>query len=138
MSNRISMKKNQIQHPSVSVSKIIGSLALVMGLLLMTAVSVVASEKTEYDDVFINGYKLGFFEQLALEDHINQDIPDGDYWFEIETGLWGPVGGQAIGHINVSEDYRDFVESKLSKPRQATEVDLSALVEGCENDCLYW
>ena len=130
------MKKNQI--PSMSVSKIIGSLALVMGLLLMTAVSVVASEKAEYDDVFINGYKLGFFEQLALEDHINQDIPDGNYWFEIETGLWGPVGGPAIGHINVSEDYQDFVESKLSKPRQATKVELSALAEGCENDCLYW
>ena len=138
MSNRILMKKSQVQHPSMSVSKIIGSLALAMGLLLMTAVPVVASEKAQYDDVFINGYKLGFFEQLALEDHINQDIPDGDYWFEIETGLWGPVGKPAIGRINVSEDYRDFVESKLSKPRQAIKVDLSALVGGCENDCLYW
>ena len=66
------MKKSQSQHPSMSVSKIIGSLAFVMGLLLMTAAPVVASEKTQYDDVFINGYKLGFFEQLALEDHMDQ------------------------------------------------------------------
>ncbi len=121
-----------------SMSKIIGSLALVMGLFLMTALPAAASEEAHYEDVYFNGYKLGFFEQLALEDHINQDIPDGNYWFEIETGLWGPVGGPAIGHITISEAYRDFVESKLSKPRQATKVELSALAERCENDCLYW
>ncbi len=139
MSQWTLMKKSQIQHPSMNVSKIIGSLACVMGLLLMTAVPVVASEKAQYEDVFINGYKLGFFEQLALEDHMDQDIPDGNYWFEPETGLWGPVGGPAIGHIKVSEDYRNFVKSKLSnKLSQATEVELSASAEGCKNDCLYW
>ncbi len=121
-----------------SMSKIIGSLALVMGLFLMIALPAVASEEAQYDDVFINGYKLGFFEQLALEDHIDQDIPDGNYWFELDTGRWGPVGGTAIGYIEVPEDYRDFIESKLSKKSQATPVELSASAEECGNSCLYW
>ncbi len=122
-----------------SMSKIIGSLALVMGLFLVTALPAVAAEETQYDDVFINGYKLGFFEQLALEDHIDRDIPDGNYWFELHTGQWGPIGGPAIGHIVIPEDYWDYVESKLSNQSQeATEVELSASAEECDNSCLYW
>ena len=138
MSKKTRTKTNQIQHKSMNVSKLTGSLAIITGLLMMTAVSVTASEKVQYDDVFINGYKLGFFEQLALEDHIDQEIPDGNYWFELETGLWGPVGGPAIGHINVPEDYREYVESKLSKKNKATKVDLSASAEGCDSNCMYW
>jgi hypothetical protein len=132
------MKKKQNQKKSKSATKIVGSLALVMGLFLMTALSAAASEKAQYDDVFINGYKLGFFEQMALEDHIDQDIPDGIYWFEMETGMWGPVGGTAIGHIEVPEDYRDYVKSKLSNKNQATQVELSASAEECDTNCLYW
>jgi len=134
------MNNNQIQHPSMSVCKIIRSLALVTVLLLMTAVPAIASEQVQYDDVFINGYKLGFFEQMALEDHIDREIPDGNYWFELETGLWGPVGGTAMGRIEVSEDYREFVETKFFKPAQATKVEMSAsAVEECNNNnCLYW
>jgi len=124
----------------MSVSKIIGSIILLIGLLLVTVVPGMASEKAQYDDVFINGYKLGFFEQLALEDHIDREIPDGNYWFEMSTGMWGPVGGTAIGRIEVPEDYRDYIESKLAnKQNQVTKVDLSAsAVEECDNDCMYW
>jgi len=122
-----------------SMSKIIGSLALVMGLFLMTTLPAAASEEAQYEDVYFNGYKLGFFEQLALEDHIDRDIPDGNYWFELDTGLWGPIGGPAIGHIVIPEDYWDYVESKLSNQSQeATEVELSASAEECDNSCLYW
>ncbi len=138
MSKRILMKKSQNQNKLKSVSKTIGSLALVMGLLLMTALPAVATEEAQYDDVFINGYKLGFFEQLALEDHIDRDIADGIYWFELDTGMWGPVGGTAIGHIEIPEDYQEYVESKLSNQSQATEVELSASAEECDNSCLYW
>jgi len=110
-----------------------------MGLFLMTALPAAASEEAQYEDVYFNGYKLGFFEQFALEDHIDRDIPDGNYWFELDTGMWGPVGGSAIGHIEIPEDYRDYVESRLSKQSQeATEVELSASVEECDNNCLYW
>ncbi len=133
------MKKSLIQNILKSVSKIIGSLALVMGLFLMTALSAAAFEEAQYEDVYFNGYKLGFFEQLALEDHIDRDIPDGNYWFELHTGQWGPIGGPAIGHIVIPEDYRDYVESKLSNQSQeATEVELSASAEECDNSCLYW
>jgi len=132
------MKTNQLQNKIKSVSKIIGSLSLVMGLFLMTALPAVAAEKTQYDDVSINGYKLGFFEQMALEDHIDRDIADGDYWFELDTGMWGPVGGTAIGRIEVPENYYDYVISKLSNKNQATEVELSASAEECDTNCLYW
>jgi hypothetical protein len=128
------------QNPNITkdMFKLIGSLALVMGLFLMTALPAVAAEETQYDDVFINGYKLGFFEQMALEDHIDRDIEDGNYWFEMETGMWGPVGGEAIGHIEVPEDYQDYVKSKLSNTTQATKVEFSASAEECQSDCLYW
>lgn len=129
-------KKNQ--NKLKSVSKVIGSLALVLGLFLMTALPVAATEEVQYDDVFINGYKLGFFEQLALEDHIDRDIADGNYWFELDTGMWGPVGGTAIGRIVVPDDYKDYVESKLSKQSHATKVELSAsAAEECDNSCMY-
>ena len=137
------MKTSPILNTFKSASKIIGSLALAMGLFLMTAFPVSATEEAQYeeaqyDDVYINGYKLGFFEQMALEDHIDRDIPDGNYWFEVDTGMWGPVGGTAIGRIVVPEDYRDYVESKLSNKNQITEVELSASAEGCDSNCLYW
>ena len=48
------------------------------------------------------------------------------------------VGGNAIGHIDVPEDYRDYVKSKLSKPSRATKVEFSAAAEECTSDCLYW
>jgi hypothetical protein len=73
-----------------------------------------------------------------LEDHIDRDIADGNYWFELDTGMWGPVGGTAIGRIVIPEDYRDYVESKLSNKNQATEVELSASAEECDTNCLYW
>lgn len=120
------------------ISTIVGSCVFALGLLILSSVSALAADNTEYDDVFINGYKLGFFEQLALENHMNQDIPDGNYWFELETGLYGPVGGPAIGRITVSEDYREFVESKFFNSRKATKVELSASAQSCKNDCLYW
>ena len=139
MSERSLIKRNLIQHQSKTLSNILGSMALVVGLLLMTAAPVMALEETQYSDVFINGYKLGFFEQIALENHLNREIPDGNYWFELDTGMWGPVGGTAFGRIEVSEDYRDFVNSKFSnKQNQATQVELSASAEGCKNDCMYW
>lgn len=123
-----SVQKNQIQNKLMNVYKIVGSLALVMGLFLATALPAVASGKAEYEDVFINGYKLGFFEQLALEDHMDRDIPDGNYWFELDTSMWGPVGGTAIGRIEVPEDYQDYVKSK---------VELSAsAAEECGSSCL--
>ncbi len=138
MSKRTLMNKSQNQNKLKKMSKIIGSLALVMGLFLVTALPAVAAEETQYDDVFINGYKLGFFEQFALENHIDRDIADGNYWFELDTGLWGPVGGTAIGYIEIPEDYRDYVESKLFNKNQATKVELSASAEECDNNCLYW
>lgn len=140
MSKRTLIRKNQNQSGLKRVSKIITSLALVLGLCLMTALPAVATEEAKFEDVYINGYKLGFFEQLALEDHIDRDIPDGEYWFELDTGLWGPVGGSAIGYIEVPEDYRDYVESKLSQQSQATEVELSASAEAeeCDYSCMYW
>jgi hypothetical protein len=138
MSNRTLINKSQNQNKLKKMSKIIGSLALVMGLFLVTALTAVAAEETQYDDVFINGYKLGFFEQFALENHIDRDIADGNYWFELDTGLWGPVGGTAIGYIEIPEDYQDYVESKLFNKNQATKVELSASAEECDNNCLYW
>lgn len=44
----------------------------------------------------------------------------------------------ALGRIEVSEEYRDFVESKFSNTTELFKVEYSASAEGCENDCMYW
>ncbi len=112
---------------------------MVAGLFLLTALPALAAEKTEYDDVYINGYKLGFFEQMALEDHIDRDIPDGDYWLDLDAGSWGPIGEPTVWHIEIPVDYREYVESKLSSVGKATaQVDLAASQEDCDTGCLYW
>ena len=118
----------------------IRTFALAVGLILITALPALATEITEYDDVFINGYKLGFFEQMALEDHIDREIADGDYWFDLDTGMWGPIGEPAIGHIVIPPDYQEYVKSKLSNTAKAAQVDLAASVENenCDKGCLYW
>lgn len=128
MNKRTLMKKSGNRNKSRSVSTVIGSMALVMGLFLVPALAAAAAEKTEYDDVIINDYKLGFFEQIALEDHIDRDIPDGNYWFELDTGMWGPVGGTSMGRIVVPEDYRDYVITRLFKPSKAAKVEVSASI----------
>ena len=130
--------KNQSHNKKINASKAIVSLMFALGVLLMIALPAAASDETQYEDVFINGYKLGFFEQMALEDHIDRDIPDGNYWFEMSTGMWGPVGGTAIGHIEVPDDYRDYVKSKFANPTQPTKVEMSASVtEECDYNCMY-
>jgi hypothetical protein len=128
MNKRTVIKNSQNQNKPKSISKTIGSLALVTGLFLLTSVAV-ASEKAQYDDVFFNDYKLGFFEQMALEGHIDRDIPDGKYWFELETGMWGPIGGTAYGRIVIPEDYQEYVATRLFKQSKAIKVELAASVE---------
>jgi hypothetical protein len=132
------MSNKQIPNKTKSLSQVIGTVTLAIGLLLTIALPAAASGETQYDDVVINGYTLGFFEQMALEDHIDRDIADGNYWFEMDTGMWGPVGGSAIGYIEVPEDYREYVESRLFNNKPTAEVELAASADECANDCLYW
>ena len=75
------MQRNVQHNPLKGLFKVIGTFALFAGVCLMTALPAVASDEVEYNDVIINGYKLGFFEQLALEDHIDREIPNGQYWW---------------------------------------------------------
>lgn len=118
--------------------RVIGTFALFASLCLVTALPAVAADEVAINDVIINGYKLGFFEQLALENHIDQDIPDGEYWFELDTGMWGPVGGSAIGHIDVPEDYQEYVKTRFNKQNQSAQVELSSAAEECDTGCVYW
>ena len=138
MSKTALTKKSRNERTLKSLSKIVGSLAFAVGLFLTTVIPSTASDKRQFDDVYINGYKLGFFEQLALEDHIDRDIADGEYWFEMSTGMWGPVGGTAIGRIIVPEDYREYVRVRLFKPGQPARAELAAsTVAAAKDDRLY-
>lgn len=133
------MKLTQNQNISQDGFKIVSTFILAMGFFLMTALPALAAEKVQYDDVFINGYKLGFFEQLALEIHIDRDIADGDYLLDLDTGIWGPADEPNIWHIEIPEDYREYVESRLSGTSKAAKVDLAASSqEDCDSGCLYW
>ena len=56
--------------------------------------------------------------------------------FPIETVR--QMGELGFMGIEVPEEYRDYIESKFSKQSQATEVDISASAEECDNGCFYW
>ncbi|MDH5763224.1 MAG: hypothetical protein OEZ51_09590 [Nitrospinota bacterium] len=128
-------KNNQ----SRKIGYILRTWAVTVGLLVMTALPAAAAEDAQkYNDVIINGYKLGFFEQVALEDFIDQEIEDGNYWFEMDTGMWGRVGEPPIGHIKVPDDYREYVESRMSNQNQAAQVELSSSKKDCGTGCVYW
>lgn len=117
---------------------IMWAFGVVAGLFLMATSSAWAAEEAQYDDVFINGYKLGFFEQRFIEDVVGHDIKDGQYWLDVDSGQWGPVGSAEEYHIDLPEDYRAYVKENFKQPGQAAKVKLTSVSEECEAGCLYW
>lgn len=50
--------------------------------------------------VVVNGQRLDTAEIQYLEQLSCSRIPDGRYWLDIQTGIWGYQGGGAQGHIS--------------------------------------
>lgn len=50
--------------------------------------------------VFVNGARLPHNTLAALETGYGRSIPDGLYWYDARSGLWGRHGGPAVGQIH--------------------------------------
>lgn len=50
-------------------------------------------------EVYVNGVRLGDDEVRALEAYYQTYVPDGSYWYDPVSGLWGPEGGPAVSQI---------------------------------------
>ena len=131
---RIKTNINQKQNRTQSASRRFGTRSknILLGALLSLAVlsaplSARAGDASPVDDVIINGYVIGFFERLAIEHIVDQDLPDGRYWFEVDTGLWGPVGRPAAGHVAISQEDREWLENRFKPQQPATGIKLSSV-----------
>ncbi len=114
---------------------------LLAGIFLTAAQPALASEEVQFEDVFINGYKLGWFEQIYVESVLGQDLNDGKYWLDVDSGNWGPVDSDVQHHVDLSEEHEKYVRENLKQPSQETQVEVTSnSLEDCRNDegCLHW
>lgn len=106
----------------------------------MTTQPALAAEKVKFEDVYINGYKLGWFEQIYVENFLGQNLDDGQYWLNVDTGNWGPVDSDVQRHVDLSKEHEEYVRKKFKQPSQETQVEVTSnSLEDCKDDsCLHW
>ncbi|NIQ00622.1 MAG: hypothetical protein GWM98_09680 [Nitrospinaceae bacterium] len=118
------------------------ALVLIVGIFLLAAAPVLSAplenDQKQYENVILNGHKLGFFEVLFLEKYLKRDIPNGNYWFDLDTGKWGHVGRPANGYLQLPKEDLDYVRENYSRKSQAVQIEYSPEAETCDNGCLYW
>lgn len=69
--------------------------AMCLSLLVGGLLEIRAQQRT----VTVNGALLGP-QELAMADRAaGFPLPDGDYWLDRQTGVWGVVGGPALGRV---------------------------------------
>lgn len=112
---------------------------LILGTLLMCAPSAFAQDETSYENVNVNGIVLNGFEVFALEQATGQDIPNGNYWYDMETDQWGYEGGPAEGFLNLPESFKEYLNaSKENSSATPTEFAQTASYSDCAgDDCWY-
>jgi len=49
--------------------------------------------------VTVNGMLLGPQELAIADRNAGFRVPDGHYWYDLQSGYWGPVGGPAVGRV---------------------------------------
>jgi hypothetical protein len=69
-----------------------GALAAAVGL---AATPLAAGHRT----VIVNGALLGPQELMIADRNAGFPLPDGRYWYDPQSGYWGPEGGPAAGQV---------------------------------------
>ncbi len=81
----------------------IGFLASLVGLVVMP---LTAQAQKRY--VTVNGMILGPQELMVADANAGFPLPNGHYWFDVESGFWGVVGGPAVGRVAPAQSQRGF------------------------------
>ena len=112
---------------------------LILGALLMCAPSAFAQDENQYENVNVNGIVLNGFEVFALEQATGQDIPNGNYWYEMATGRWGYMGGPEEGYFNLPESFKKHITArKENAAKSAAEFAQVTSYTSCpEEECWY-
>jgi len=132
MMKQLKSKNKALTSAALRVSGILAALCL------LASQPVWASEKQAYDDVIINGYALGWLEQMFVENVVGHDIDDGMYVLDVDSGDWGPVDSPTLFHVDLPDDYKAYIKKNFKQPGQAAKVELTSTTEECEAGCLYW
>lgn len=96
-------------------------LAIASGILLAVCASFAIAQTRA---VFVNGERLSERTLDALQMAYRTSIPNGSYWYDPRSGLWGREGGPALGQIDA--------ELELGGPlqQQASNGDTWVFVNG--------
>ena len=68
-------------------------------IALFTACAALFAESAAARYVVVNGARLNTAEIQYLDRLSCSRIPNGRYWLNVRTGIWGYEGGGAQGHI---------------------------------------
>lgn len=73
------------------------AVVLLSGSLGLTAMPSPAEAGHRF--VTVNGMLLGPQELAIADRNAGFRVPDGHYWYDLQSGYWGPVGGPAVGRV---------------------------------------
>ena len=74
-------------------------LALLLAAVLVGVRPAAGGSSAENGDVEVNGQRLTPAELALLEKVNGGPVPEGAYWYDRTSGLWGHLGGPAAGAI---------------------------------------
>ncbi len=134
-SNRVS----SISHSNVEGNnrkgylKLAGTFLVFIWIHSCATLPALAQDTVPYDEVNINGRVLNFIEKIVVERFLGRDLPNGKYWLETETGIWGHVGGPAKGKLFIPPEYRKYVEKEKSPaPESRPLPEVTAVTAGAD------
>ena len=71
-----------------------------------------ALAESDVDGIYVNGVELSFGQTLAIR--MAYDIPDGRYWYDSISGLWGLEGNAPKGLLIPGIEVGGPLEAKVS------------------------
>jgi len=134
-SNRVSSASHSINEAKNKKGylKLAGTFLVFIWIHSCATLPALAQDNLPYDEVNINGRVLNFIEKIVVERFLGRDLPNGKYWLETDTGVWGHVGGPAKGKLFIPPEYRKYVEKeKTPSTESRPQAKITAVTAGAD------